>query len=138
MPKVLLSLDQLNRPAVRGTVFSDRSLYEAWTERAEFRPLREKSSGRPVCRSTVEPSEPSSISADWVLRTLMLLNSSDANIEKSKLRLRLPPEAAWASRPLMRVRVKSPPRPRTEMVVPWPLTRSMVTPGRRWMASARF
>ena len=84
------------------------------------------------------PSDPSSISADWVLRTRIELKSSEANIEKSNERLRLPPFAAWASRPLMRVRVKSDPRPRTEMVVPWPLTRSMVTPGRRWMASARF
>jgi hypothetical protein len=43
-----------------------------------------------------------------------------------------------ASTPLMRTRVKSAFRPRTVIWWPSPPTRSMVTPGRRWMASARF
>jgi hypothetical protein len=53
------------------------------------------------------------VSADWVLRTVMLLNSSEAKTLKSKPRLRLPPPVAMASTPLMRTRVKSAFRPRT-------------------------
>jgi hypothetical protein len=91
-----------------------------------------KSNGRPVSRSTVAPSEPSSVSAAAVFRTVMLLNSSDAKVLKSKLRPRLvppaasvPPLALMASIPLMRTRVNCGPRPRTEIWRPSPASRAI-------------
>ncbi len=104
-----------------------------------------KSNGRELCRSTVAPSEPSSTSADELLRTVIELNSSDAKTLKSKPRERLlppelsvPPVVVSASTPLMRTRVKSRPRPRTVMLRPSPASRSITTPGMRCSDSARL
>ena len=104
-----------------------------------------KSNGRAVCRSTVAPSEPSSTSAEAVLRTVMLLNSSEAKTLKSKPRPRLappelsvPPVVLIASMPLMRTRVNCGPRPRTVMLRPSPASRAIATPGMRCSDSARF
>ncbi len=91
------------------------------------------------------PSEPSSSSAVVDLRTVMPLNSSEAKTLKSTPRDRLappvtsrPPVVAWASKSLMRTSEKSGLRPRTVMVRPSPPSRSIDTPGMRWMLSARF
>jgi hypothetical protein len=73
------------------------SLYPPWTSAAETKRL--KSNGLGVVKSTVAPSEPSPMSAWSVLWTTILLNSSDANTLKSKLRPRLlPPELSFAGR----------------------------------------
>ena len=101
-----------------------------------------KSNGRAARKSTVAPKEPSSTSADAVLRTMISLNNSDAKILKSKPRERegpswLPQEAK-ASMPLMRTRVNSGFRPRTLMVRPSPPSRSMATPGTRCKDSAKL
>ncbi|MNI36823.1 hypothetical protein D3C73_908890 [compost metagenome] len=96
-------------------------------------------------RSTVAPSEPSSTSAEAVLRTSSCENRSEANTLKSKPRPRLvpplwspAPTVVSASMPLMRTRVNSGPRPRTEMLRPSPASRVMTTPGMRCSDSARF
>jgi hypothetical protein len=99
----------------------------------------------PVIRSTVAPSEPSSASADDDLRTRTELNSSEAKALKSKARERLGLAPASllapvdsASMLLIRTRLKSPLRPRTLIVRPSPLSRSIEMPGRRCRDSARF
>jgi hypothetical protein len=132
------------RPATRGPVFFDRSLYEAWAEAAK-RKSELLSNGRPACRSTVAPSEPSSCAASAVLATLIELKRSEAKTLKSNERLRLappelsaPPVLARASMPLMRTRVKVAPRPRTAICRPSPPSRARATPGMRWIDSDRF
>ena len=79
------------------------------------------------------------------MRTRIELNSSEAKTLKSKPRPRFglvpesfEPAVDRASRPFRRTRVKSLPRPRTTMVRPSPLSRSIDTPGRRWIDSARL
>ena len=73
------------------------------------------------------------------------LNNSDANTLKSNPRPRLaPPDASdppvvdSPSTPLIRTRVKTGPRPRTEMLRPSPWSRVIDTPGMRWIDSARL
>ena len=101
-----------------------------------------KSKGRAARRSTVAPKEPSSTSADAVLRTMISLKSSEAKILKSKPRERDGPSwfphDANASMPLMRTRVNSGFKPRTLMVRPSPPSRSMATPGTRCKDSAKL
>ena len=115
-----------------------------WAPMLKVRPL--KSNGRPVRRSTVAPSEPSSTAASDVLRTSRLLNNSEANTEKSKPRPRLvlplmsdAPVAVTPSMPLMRTRVKPAFRPRTVICLPSPPSpRVSDTPGTRCSDSARL
>jgi len=73
------------------------------------------------------------------------LNSSDAKVLNWKPRSRrrapsalLAPEVDRVSNPFRRTRVKSPPRPRTEIELPSPFSRSIDTPGIRCSDSARL
>ena len=98
-----------------------------------------------MLRSTTAPSDPSSVCGVGDFDTLILRNSSDANVLKSNPRPRLvPPDAsvdpvvASVSIPLMRTRVKSGFNPRTVIDRPSPLSRSIDTPGMRWIDSARL
>jgi hypothetical protein len=97
-----------------------------------------KSNGRPEIRSTVAPSEPSSVWASADFWTFSELNSSEAKVLNWKPRSRrrapsalLAPEVDRVSSPFSRTRVKSPPRPRTEIELPSPFSRSIETPGIR-------
>jgi hypothetical protein len=133
----------LARKVKRGSLLRDRSFQPILAPMLRAGPL--KSNGREACRSMIAPSEPSSFDAEVDLRTVTLLNSSEAKIEKSNWRprlappeLSLPPVVARASRPFRRTTVKSGPRPRTVMVRPSPPSRSIDTPGTRCSDSARF
>jgi hypothetical protein len=127
----------------RGFQLLPFSRYSASAPSAKRLPLY--ASGRPVVRSMIAPSEPSSFSAAVDLVILIPPNSSEAKVLKSKPRERLAPESDWlppamfcASAPFSRTIWKSPPRPRTVIVRPSPLSRSIDTPGRRWIDSARL
>jgi hypothetical protein len=124
----------LARKVKRGSVLRDRSFQPSLAPMLMAGPL--KSNGREACRSMIAPSEPSSFEAEVDLRTVTLLNSSEAKMLKSNWRLRLappepslPPVVARASRPFRRTTVKSAFRPRTVIVRPSPPSRSIDTPG---------
>ena len=142
MPKLSVSLTEAS-PVKRGFQLLPFSRYSPSAPIAKRLPLYD--SGRPVVRSMIAPSEPSSFSAAVDLVILIPPNSSEAKVLKSNPRERLAPASDWlppatfcASAPLRRTIWKSPPRPRTVIVRPSPLSRSIDTPGRRWIDSAKF